>query len=399
MPTEARFREVLTAAARAPVADASPLEVDEDFRLLIDALARLETQPDLLGGDPNGVFTYEDPILAVAADFVRRAEEAPVANAGDGRELSNGNLLRWALAGISAWRTRGDRAWGDLGGRVPRADMTVPQTPSRIALVGDAGYRSTAQQRVLDAMQHRHRDAPFHLGIHLGDTYFAGSEAETLTNLLQPLARLPFGFVALCGNHDLYYGPSGYAAAITILKQPGRYFSVELPHWRLVCLDTSLASERLLRNEGQLDHGQLDWLDSVLQKKDGRRTVLFSHHYVVSDWSSGSNSLLAQLRDRLHGVFAWYWGHEHQLVAYRRSEWGVYGACVGNGAFLNERRGPRAGAAQAEWTPDDECTCYPGVAGFRAHGWLELEFRPDGIAETYHLEGRPAAHQRLLRTE
>jgi len=356
---------------------------------LLDALARLKAEPELLGGDPADLYTYEDPILAIAAEYIRRSATAPVASAADGRKLRNRNVLPWVLTAIRAWRARGDLAFGALGGRTPTEPISFSTLPLRIAVLGDAGFQCTAQQRVLRAIKSRHAKSPFNLGVHLGDTYFAGTEAEVLVHLLKPLSEVPFRFTSLCGNHDLLHGPAGYAATISVLKQPGRYFEIEAPGWRIACLDTSLGCERVLRNDGTLDHGQLEWLDRLLAK-DGSM-ILMSHHYIVSDWSDPMESLLAQLRDRLADrVVAWYWGHEHNLVAYRKSPYGFAGACVGNGAFLEKRRDARKDQSLAEWVSPGNCNCYP------KNGWLELEITADAIKETYHLEGQTAAYERTI---
>jgi Calcineurin-like phosphoesterase len=369
----------------------------EDAEMIRNAADRLRLNPGLLSGNPLGVYTYEDPILAIAAEFVRRATTAPVGHAADGRRLQNRSWFRWALAGVRAWRSRGDMAWGALGGRTPTEAIKITELPARIAVVGDAGYECAAQARVLQSISERHKVAPFTLGVHLGDTYFAGSEAETLTNLLNPLAALSFPFASLCGNHDLYYGPAGYSATISILRQPGRYFTVEAPGWRIACLDTSLACERTLRNDGKLDEGQLAWLDRLLGKKDGRQLLLMSHHYIISDWSDPMGSLHDQLRDRLNGrVLAWYWGHEHNLVAYRRTSFGFFGACVGNGAFLEKRKPKRKGATGTEWMAEGECKCYRNCHGFWPHGWLELEIQESALKETYYVEGKGPMYRRTL---
>src|SRR5205823_2900204 len=128
-------------------------------------------------------------------------------------------------------------------------------------------------------------------------------------------------------------GADGFSHALDVLHQPGRYFDLETPVWRIAGLDTSLAAERLTRNDGLLDDGQLAWLDNLLQKQDGKRLILMSHHFTVSAWGSPSPSLVHQMRDRTAKVDAWYWGHEHGCATYEKTVVGFAGACVGNGAF------------------------------------------------------------------
>jgi hypothetical protein len=207
--------------------------------------------------------------------------------------------------------------------------------------------------------------------------------------------------LTLCGNHDLYYHPEGFAAVVHDLGQPGRFFAVEAPRWRLACLDTSLAAEDFRRNAGKLDDKQLDWLKDLLELQDGKNLLLLSHHSILSAWEQNpSPDLAEQLRERVPGkVFAWYWGHEHICATYDRAHNGFDGACVGNGVFLEKwtaARIIRPGYAAPSWYDDGRCTCYrPDGPHFWRHGYLELELQPDHLVETYHLEGG-ATHRRRL---
>ena len=54
-----------TASKRLPI---KPAPSDEEVEVaLVAAQARLQQHPELLSGDPNGVFTFEDPVLAAAS--------------------------------------------------------------------------------------------------------------------------------------------------------------------------------------------------------------------------------------------------------------------------------------------------------------------------------------------
>ena len=50
-----------------------PSEAEIDS-LLKAAAVCLKKNPELLSGDPRGIFTYEDPVLAAAIYYVRKAE-------------------------------------------------------------------------------------------------------------------------------------------------------------------------------------------------------------------------------------------------------------------------------------------------------------------------------------
>lgn len=382
------FENRIAALANAPVAYASENEGDSvrAEELLKESLQRLHDDPSLFSGDPNGVFTYDDPILALAALYDREGSEIlkTVSFAGlRGEEVRNLSL-RWIRTAIQAYLAKGDRSFVLLGGRTPSASLQLNKETARIAVVGDAGYKGYAQERVLNLMHRRHEETAFDLVVHLGDTYFSGSAKEIFTNLLAPFSLIGPRVVTLVGNHDLYYGAEGFSAALDVLHQPGRYFSIEGPHFKIVCLDTSLAAESLRRNEGLLDEGQLTWLKNLL--KDDRPTILMSHHFVVSAWEKISEELLLQLRELIKPkVKAWYWGHEHGCATYNEGQYGFSGACVGNGAFLEVKKEPKD-QTLLDWYAEGNCNCYSKDSSFWPHGFLELEIRPGQISETYHLE-------------
>jgi hypothetical protein len=365
----------------------------ESVALLRDALERLSNDPSLVTFGSNGDYTYEDPILASAAYYYRVATTAAVGSAGP-RKVSNSAIHKWAQTGIHAWLSRGNNAYVLLAGRTPKAAITLPGPTARIAVMGDAGYDSLSQHRVLQMIRLRHAASAFDLVVHLGDTYFSGSPNEVFLSLVSPLKALGIRAVSLCGNHDLYFGAEGYDGALTALEQPGRYFVVDCPNWRIACLDTALASERTLRNDGSLDPQQLAWLEQLVLKAD-KRTVLMSHHFIVSDWEGPAATLKLQVEELIRNrVFAWYWGHEHRMVTYRREPHGFYGSCVGNGAFLERWTEPPAAGA-AEWYPRTSCSCYVADQKNWPHGFLELEMRPDCLIETYHYEGDEPRTRRL----
>lgn len=197
-------------------------------------------------------------------------------------------------------------------------------------------------------------------------------------NFLVPfsaLRRSECPVYTLCGNHDLYYGAEAYLGAIKVLQQPGRYFAIENDHWRIACLDTSLAAARTLRNDGQLDEGQLNWLRKLMALRDGKRLVLMSHHFIISGWDSPAESLRRVLaEDARDKVFAWYWGHEHRAAAYDRQGHGFFGASVGNGAFpenwsLPSRLSRGAGATTPVWFSKSRCTCFGGGSEYCPPGF------------------------------
>jgi Calcineurin-like phosphoesterase len=401
-----QFQRIVRSALEPPTIEAgdslshprsSALDLSDQERAIIalrDAAQRLKNDPTLLSGDPKGVFTYEDPILAAAAYWARNSEElyermVTTAGSSPGANLKE---LRWEwiLTGIHAFLSRGDHAKVLLGGRTPAGPIQISEDKIRIAVVGDAGYRGAAQDKVLRLILRRHSKARFDFVIHLGDVYFAGSNDEMTRNFLDPFSKLRNAGIkvhTLVGNHDLYYGGESFLFAINILGQPGRYFLIENPHWRIACLDTSLGAERILGNDAQLDEGQLNWLEGLLNKEDSKRLVLMSHHFIISGWEKPASSLDNQLKDRVREkIFAWYWGHEHRCSLYDRDPHGFYGACVGNGSFLSKWSPPSA-SPTPDWYAKGRCTCFKSQKkNFWPHGFVELELTKDKVLETVWLE-------------
>ncbi|HLA10715.1 MAG TPA: metallophosphoesterase [Pyrinomonadaceae bacterium] len=388
---ESRFKVL----AQAPVAFATESETDASSeqvqKLLKETIERLESDPSLFSGDADGVFTYEDPVLALAAMYDRISPQviSRVGFAGiQGEQLRNASALRWIRTAVQALLARGDRSYVLLSGRTPQEPIKISGEKLRLAIVGDAGYEGYAQARVVRWMHERHLEDPFDLVIHLGDIYFSGSEREIFVNFLAPFSLIGPRVLTLIGNHDLYYGAEGYSHALDVLNQPGRYFSIETPHWIIACLDTALPADSLRRNEGFLDQGQLKWLDTIFHSKGDKCIILMSHHYTVSAWETTSRELGLQLRDRLQErkVTAWYWGHEHGCATYERDSNGFYGACVGNGSFLEIWREPHL-TPEPSWYAKGRCSCYSDKESkFWPHGYLELELKPKQIIENYHLE-------------
>src|SRR5688572_26437799 len=85
---------------------------DDAQRLVHRALRRLKADPTLLSGDPASVYTYEDPVLALAAEFAKLSESGAVSAAGDGREVRNSSLHRWLLVAARAVVSYSKRAEG-----------------------------------------------------------------------------------------------------------------------------------------------------------------------------------------------------------------------------------------------------------------------------------------------
>jgi hypothetical protein len=393
MSRKEEFEALLSYIGDAPVrfAGDDSEEIDEEAvrREIQRRMRKLRRKPSLFSGDPEGFFTYDDPVLAITAYLYQShlLMSNTLGLAGDpGESLRNDSCWEWLKVGVHIFLSRNDADYLTLMGMTPQEPIKIDNETARIAIAGDAGFSGQAQSNIIYGIRDRHKAHPFDLFIHLGDVYFAGHGDEFLKHLIAPFKSVCPRMLTLVGNHDLYFGGGGFISALKAIEQPGRYFSVETPHWRILCLDTALPAETLRRNSGLLDEGQLNWLDKRLETDDGKKTILMSHHYIVSAWGGVSNRLKRQMASRLDKIFAWYWGHEHSCAAYdKKDTGGFYGACIGNGAFL-ETWEPPTRRPLPQWHAHGRCSCYADTSKFWPHGYLELELSPNKIVENYRLE-------------
>lgn len=387
-----KFESLLAYIADTPVSFAGVAIDDiseEDIQKEIKrAKAKQKNNPSLFSGDPDGFFTYDDPILAIAA-YLYQGQSLmgdALGIAGEvGENLRNDSYWDWLQVAIHAYHSRNKKSYLTLMGMTPQEAVKIDKDVVRIAVTGDAGFSGQSQSNVLYKIRQRHQQHPFDLIVHLGDVYFSGHGKEFIDYLVAPFKAIGPRVLSLVGNHDLYFGGEGFISVLKALGQPGRYFSIETPHWRVACLDTALPAENLRRNWGLIDEGQMLWLDKQLEAADGKRTILMSHHFIISGWEKPSAALKRQLALRLDKVFSWYWGHEHVCATYDKEVLGCYGACVGNGSFLEVRQLPKR-ETQPEWYATGRCSCYEKKRDFWPHGYLELELHSRKVIETYHLE-------------
>jgi 3',5'-cyclic AMP phosphodiesterase CpdA len=364
---------------------------DEMASLVSDAIKQLDDPTIRVEATPNGPFSYEDPLLASAWDIAQEADNLNFLPAAEGEDL-NSRVHHWIPVIIPVVLGRLARNWDVLGNRAPNRDIQLT-LPLRLAIFGDGGYRGLAQRRVFEMIERCHGEKPFQLIIHLGDTYHGGSESEMLRHLAAPLSdmrvKLEVSAYSLCGNHDLYAGPDGYLATLSIFGQPGRYFAIETPGWRIACLDSALGEKGLFRLDGLLDKQQVAWLREK-QTTDPKRLIVLTHHCPRSAWGGFSAQMLSQLI-AIPQLKGWYWGHEHRSAAYSASNAAPFwGGCVGHGAFLERWEEAKSNRdAGLTWYPESgRCTCYStGGRRYWPHGFLELEVRDKDVRETWHTEG------------
>ena len=235
---------------------------------------------------------------------------------------------------------------------------TVPLAPdARLVLVGDWGTGEGVALRVADQMR-REIDAAggreVHV-VHLGDVYYAGTRWEARNRFLDhwPVRSDEVDRVrswCINGNHDMYAAGEGL---FDVILGDGRFrlqrtargartseFHLRNEHWDIAGIDTAW---RFHPRDigGEIGHVQLRqrrWLTARLAGPS-RRRMLMSHHPPFTQKCGAvvdSGNLLAAtatLRAQ-RDLDAWFWGHEHKLVAYAPRSGVRYGVCMGHGAVL-----------------------------------------------------------------
>jgi hypothetical protein len=143
---------------------------------LAAAEARLRAHPEKYSGDPEGIFTYEDFVLAAALYYLRKAttsNQKLYGSAGpQGDKLKEGWYRpEWIKTGLKALFSRMSHTREQLAAMTPDEPLNHSSAKMRIAVCGDAGYLGVAQDKVIRMILDRHKEDPFDYAIHLGDVY------------------------------------------------------------------------------------------------------------------------------------------------------------------------------------------------------------------------------------
>jgi hypothetical protein len=251
--------------------------------------------------------------------------------------------------------------------------------------------------------------------LHLGDTYYSGSDREISERLVGDWPPMSAKTVSrtLNGNHEMYSGGQGYFAALMRppFRQPASCFAMQNQYWLLLCLDTAYV-------DFDLDKAQVDWVQRRIAAAGNRKVILLSHHQPYSVLSGGGENLQSKLGTILETgqIYAWFFGHEHRLILYApHSKWGVSARCVGHGGFPEFRADvPECGG------PDTKFVSLPATLDvpasdlldgpnpfiddspsdpekYNPHGYLTLQFAGPKIWETYfEPAGKPYREPTIL---
>lgn len=226
-------------------------------------------------------------------------------------------------------------------------------------VVGVVADWATGEPESLEVLRQVAEHKP-HAAIHLGDIYYAGTAQEVENYFYQPWKNIlkpeTSGVLSLAlpGNHDLYAGGVPYydlidrlAALNGIADKPASYFCLRNDDWQLIGLDTAL-HDRLGGGPTYLEDSEVAWLKDKMDDSGGRRTILLSHHQLLSandqfDGRGWNDKLYQKLKPFLSQVDLWLWGHEHDLVVFEEYEFKddagnvetslKRGRCIGGSAF------------------------------------------------------------------
>lgn len=234
---------------------------------------------------------------------------------------------------------------------------------ARIAIIGDWGTGLQDAKFLLEQLLTSQRPDVL---VHLGDVYYSGTPAEMQHNFVAPLRSVLREHPALGagplvytvpGNHDYYSGGGGFYDLIDGLnagaaRQSASYFCLRTSDrsYQLLGMDTGYGDRApgVMFNDSytapQLQDSEIEWLHDKMDGFPGR-TILLGHHQPFSAHAplNGPDSgrpphlnqpLLHAFSDRLGGVVAWFWGHEHNLVLFDDDQYGVSkGRLIGCSAF------------------------------------------------------------------
>ena len=354
----ARLRDFLDGADR--VGDADPQTVARTRGAIDDALAHAPLPPP---GDHYSRSPVVSLVQSALADR-RAALEAP-------EEDDDGGPVEGIAGSILARVLDGAHDFCDTPAAPPALGPEA-----RLILISDWGTgrgdaRRVAEQvrRYLDVAS----DVPTHV-IHLGDTYYSGTRREAHRHILGlwPVAVAEAGRIgswALNGNHDMYSGGHGLFEVTLgdprFARQRGgdratSWFTLATDAWNIIGLDTAWRHRLLeIRGDelfvegdlGRLEGSQVDVLGRCAA--DDKRLLVLSHHQLFSAYDEshirfGDDRGPTPLEEQVAAVLerrpvdAWFWGHEHDCLAYEGG-FGRVGAAraVGHGAVPTEvRRNP-----------------------------------------------------------
>ena len=296
-----------------------------------------------------------------------------------------------------------------IDGRLPE-DATV-------ILIADWGTGQDAAKALLKRVASRTPDVV----IHLGDVYYSGTQTEvqnyfyaiwqstlgipkvTWGQKLTDLTAKPATF-HLPGNHDMYSGGAPYYSVIDMLGQPASYFSLRNKYWQFVAMDTSYhdSNPTTVADATSVDDQEIVWMKDKVNNAEGRKTILLSHHQLFSVFEKiGGNAvnqkLVSQVQDILPKLTAWFWGHEHNMVIYKRCQ-GILGRCIGHGAFPVPNTPPLDAGPNPD-VPFENVSLSCDPTGFYRHGYVVMKLNGPNASVSYVQYNAESGQENVLFQE
>jgi hypothetical protein len=234
-------------------------------------------------------------------------------------------------------------------------DSKLPSV-AKILMLGDWGTHMTDNVALLvQALRNFKPD----IVMHLGDIYYSGTNFECQQNVLQVMndlmpkhgmKRLPF--FAIPGNHEYYSGGEGFFSMIDGInfgmagyQQKASYFCLRSADgaWQFLGMDTGYNDRNPVKKEmgPGLQSSEIKWHRDKLENFKGT-TIMLSHHPLFSANASLSGGATPYLNIHLNCAFkpyfdriaAWFWGHEHNFVAFKDGQCGLRkGRLIGCSAY------------------------------------------------------------------
>jgi hypothetical protein len=244
--------------------------------------------------------------------------------------------------------------------------------------------------------------------IHLGDTYYAGTNPEETAKLLAYWPRGAKASFALNSNHEMYAGGGPYFNNVignpifNKLQSPWSFFGLENSNWVIVGLDSAYYSSAMqLYMNGTLGsaNNQTRFLQQVAARN--KKTIVLTHHNPIP--IGGLNCAPQQgdegfqlYKDVLdafigHAPAYWYYGHKHIGTAYKPLPGNnLLCRCLGHGGLPAGVASDLTNSNNLDWF--ERCNASDPENKLRIYnGFVHLELNGPDITEIFYDEiGRVA---------
>ena len=240
------------------------------------------------------------------------------------------------------------------------AGRVAPEGPLHLVAFGDFGTGDPAQREVANAIALRDAEAPYGLGITLGDNFYhcgvrSVEDKKWLERWERMYADLGIEFYATLGNHDygrtriacLFQGASveaqiEYSKHSPSWRMPARYYTFTAGAARFLALDTEEWSPE-----------QLAWVERTLRETAGEPgiawRIVYGHHPIFTSGEHRDDRRIDALQRELlpvlkaAGVDLYIAGHDHDME-HLRVDGMDFLVAGGGGATLRPADGMHAGS-------------------------------------------------------